>query len=53
MNKDSWLWFEYCKAINKPYLDKRLASEYYLKGFKEWKKLRNEYQYFKYMVYHC
>ena len=45
-------WFDYCKALGlNPYDDMIYKSEYYIKGFEEWKRLRKEYGYYRYMQY--
>lgn len=48
----SKLWIEYCSLWNKKPTDKGLQnSVYYLRGFKEWKRLQGEFNYYRYMSY--
>lgn len=47
-------WIRYCKAVNvSPYDPSIKQSEYYQKGFTEWKKLQSKFSYFRYMTFNA
>lgn len=44
-------WITYCKALNvSPYDPSVKKSDYYQRGFKEWRKLQSNFNYYRYMV---
>tara|TARA_Y100001956_G_scaffold47814_1_gene46556 strand:+ start:324 stop:491 length:168 start_codon:yes stop_codon:yes gene_type:complete len=44
-------WINYCKALNvSPYDPNVKKSDYYQRGFTEWKRLKREFTYFEYMA---
>ena len=43
-------WIDYCRALNLDYKDNSIKQDqYYLRGFKEWKRLQREFSYYNYM----
>tara|TARA_R110002020_G_scaffold411233_2_gene620896 strand:- start:203 stop:370 length:168 start_codon:yes stop_codon:yes gene_type:complete len=43
-------WKNYCKALNvNPDDSSIIDSDYYQRGFAEWKRLKREFTYFEYM----
>ena len=48
--KNDKQWLQYCKALKVDPNDKSIIeSDYYQKGFTEWKRLKREFAYFEYM----
>ena len=50
--KDKRLWINYCRSLGvNPDSSATKESDYYRKGFAEWKRLKDSFSYYNYMSY--